>query len=75
MSQTYDFSQMEAKPIPLISNQVAPKHKIKYFCRLCRRYDIKTPKTHLRDKHNADYKATQNKAYGDIVKVLFSEVY
>jgi len=71
----YNFSQMEAKPEELISGQVAPKHKMKYFCRLCRKYDVRTPKTHLRDYHNVNYRATQNKSYDDIIKVLFTEVY
>ena len=52
---------------------VMPKQRLTYFCRLCRKSGLKTPKAHLRDYHNADYKTTQNKSYQDIIDVLFVE--
>jgi len=54
---------------------VSPKHQITWFCRLCGSYEVRTPKTHLRDYHNTNYKRTQNKSYKDIIKCLFDEVY
>ena len=71
--QTYDFSTLEKEPEALISNQVRSKQKTKYFCRLCGSYSVTLPKAHLRDKHGADYRRTQNKAYTDIIKCLFTE--
>ena len=56
---------------PLLINHVRPRHRTTYFCRLCRKSDVSQPKTHLRDYHKADYRASQNKAYTDIIKVLF----
>lgn len=73
LSQAYNMTQFETKPTPLIGNQVAPRHQVKYFCRLCRKYSVRTPKTHLRDYHGGDYRAMQNKAYTDIIKVIFVE--
>lgn len=72
MSQTYDFSTLQKEPEDLQVNHVRSKSGQKYFCRLCGRYDIKLPKAHLRDKHGADYRRTQNKAYGDIIECLFT---
>jgi len=73
MSQIYDMSTMVKEPEALIGCQTRGKHKTTYFCRLCRSYSVNNPKAHLRDKHNADYKTTQNKAYTDIIKCLFTE--
>ena len=73
MSQLYDMSIFDKEPEALIGNQVRAKHKTLYFCRLCRKYEINYPKAHLRDYHNVDYRATQNKAYTDIIKCLFTK--
>ena len=56
---------------PLLFNQVRPKHRRTFFCRLCRQYHVRLPKAHLRDKHGADYRATQNKSYKDIIDIIF----
>jgi hypothetical protein len=72
MSQLYDMSQFEKEPEALIGCQTRGKHKTLYFCRLCGSYTVPNPKVHLRDKHGADYRRTQNKAYTDIIKCLFS---
>ena len=68
---TYDFSTLDKPPEEIQINHVSPKKKSTFFCRLCGRYDIKLPKAHLRDKHNADYRRTQNKSYNDIIECLF----
>lgn len=69
--QIYDFTSVIKKDTP-ITNHVQQKQKTKYFCRLCGSYSVSLPKAHLRDKHGADYKRTQNKAYDDIIKCLFT---
>jgi hypothetical protein len=75
MSQSYDFSTVETQPETPLINHAKPKHQVTFFCRLCRKSGLKTPKAHLRDYHGADYRATQNKAYKDIIEVLFVENY
>ena len=67
----YDFSKLDKSPEETLINHVKPKGKSMFFCRLCGRYDIKLPKAHLRDKHGADYRRTQNKSYNDIIDCLF----
>jgi len=45
--------------------------KGKWFCKLCRKYDILTPRAHLINHHKTDSKAMERKSSKSIVKELF----
>jgi hypothetical protein len=47
--------------------------KITYFCRLCRKYGIKTRKAHLQNFHNASRDTVTKRSNNDLVNVVFIE--
>ena len=55
--------QLQAKP--RVEKQVT------YFCRLCRNYDIKSRKAHLKNFHNADPDTISKRVTNDIDDVIF----
>ncbi len=42
-----------------------------YFCRLCRKYDIKTRLAHLENYHKTDRATTQKRANKDLIEIIF----
>lgn len=57
----------------LIQVQAKPRaeKQITYFCRLCRNYNVKSRKAHLKNFHNADAETISKRVTDDIVDVLF----
>ena len=47
------------------------ERKITYFCRLCRKYEIKTRKAHLQNHHNASRDTVTKRSNQDLVDVIF----
>ncbi|NND86504.1 MAG: hypothetical protein HKM23_04105 [Nitrosopumilus sp.] len=56
-------------------NQSKPKNQrqVTYFCRLCRKYGIKTRKAHLQNYHNANRDTVTKRSNQDLVDVIFIE--
>ena len=59
--------QYEDQPMPRSQRQVT------YFCRLCRKYGIKTRKAHLQNFHNASRDTVTKRSNNDLVDVIFIE--
>ncbi len=64
----------------LMSNQILHLHvkpkrerQMTYFCRLCRKYDIKTRKAHLQNFHNASRDTVTKRSNKDLVNIIFIE--
>ncbi len=49
------------------------ERQVKYFCRLCRKYGIKTRKAHLQNFHNASRDTVTKRSNGDLVNTIFIE--
>ena len=49
------------------------QRQVTYFCRLCRKYGIKTRKAHLQNYHNANRDTVTKRSNGDLVDVIFIE--
>ncbi len=47
--------------------------QVTYFCRLCRKYGIKTRKSHLQNFHNANRDTVTKRSNHDLVGVIFIE--
>lgn len=60
--QTY---QLQTKP--------RSERKITYFCRLCRKYDVKTRKAHLKNYHNANPNTVNKRSMEEILDAIFLE--
>ena len=61
------------KPSQKIEFQSKPKSQKQrtFFCRLCRKYGIKTRKAHLKHFHNADPDTISKRATNDIIDIIF----
>ena len=59
------FEEYQSKP--------RSERQMTYFCRLCRKYDIKTRKAHLQNFHNAHRDTVTKRSNGDLVDVIFME--
>jgi len=59
----------------VLENHGKPKDQkqITYFCRLCRKYGIKTRKSHLQNFHNANRDTVTKRSNNDLVDVIFIE--
>ncbi len=59
----------------LVGEQAKPRdqRQITYFCRLCRKYGIKTRKSHLQNFHNANRDTVTKRSNNDLVDVIFIE--
>lgn len=49
------------------------QRQVTYFCRLCRKYGIKTRKSHLQNFHNANRDTITKRSNSDLVEVIFIE--
>ena len=59
----------------LLEGQAKPRElrQVTYFCRLCRKYGIKTRKSHLQNFHNAERDTVTKRSNNDLVDVIFVE--
>ena len=64
-SQILEYDKMQAKP--------KSERQVTYFCRLCRKYNIKTRKAHLQNFHNANRDTVTKRSNKDLVGVIFVE--
>ncbi|MDH3779337.1 MAG: hypothetical protein OES15_00630 [Nitrosopumilus sp.] len=64
-SQILEYDKIQAKP--------KSERQVTYFCRLCRKYDIKTRKAHLQNVHNANRDTVTKRSNNDLVDVIFVE--
>lgn len=69
------FSYLSMQQIALLENHGKPKgqKQVSYFCRLCRKYGIKTRKSHLQNYHNANRDTVTKRSNNDLVDVIFIE--
>jgi hypothetical protein len=58
-------SELQAKP--------RSERQVTYFCRLCRKYGIKTRKAHLQNVHNANRDTVTKRSNLDLVDTIFIE--
>ncbi|MCH9658407.1 hypothetical protein K0U27_06890 [archaeon] len=65
--QIFEHDKMQAKP--------RSERQVTYFCRLCRKYNIKTRKSHLQNFHNASRDTVTKRSNNDLVDVIFTESY
>ena len=49
------------------------QRQVTYFCRLCRKYGIKTRKAHLQNQHNANRDTVTKRSNNDLVDIIFIE--
>ena len=61
--QKLALEQMHGKP--------KDQRQSTYFCRLCRKYGIKTRKAHLQNFHNATRDTVTKRSNKDLVDVIF----
>ncbi|MCH9658598.1 hypothetical protein K0U27_07910 [archaeon] len=56
-------------------NQSKPRveRQVTYFCRLCRKYGIRTRKSHLQNQHGANRDTITKRSNNDLVDVIFVE--
>ncbi|MCH9658154.1 hypothetical protein K0U27_05570 [archaeon] len=66
-SQILEYNKMQAKP--------RSERQVTYFCRLCRKYNIKTRKAHLQNFHNASRDTVTKRSNHDLVDVIFTTSY
>ena len=66
-SQILEYDKIQAKP--------RSERQVTYFCRLCRKYNIKTRKAHLQNFHNANRDTVTKRSNKDLVNVIFTESY
>lgn len=61
--------------IYVLKGQAKPRElrQVTYFCRLCRKYGIKTRKSHLQNFHNAERDTVTKRSNNDLVDVIFVE--
>ncbi len=64
-NQALEHDRIQAKP--------KLERQVTYFCRLCRKYNIKTRKSHLQNFHNANRDTVTKRSNEDLVKVIFVE--
>jgi len=64
-SQILEYDEIQAKP--------KSERQVTYFCRLCRKYNIKTRKAHLQNFHNANRDTVTKRSNKDLVGVIFVE--
>ena len=64
-SQILEHDEIQAKP--------KSERQVTYFCRLCRKYNIKTRKAHLQNFHNANRDTVTKRSNKDLVGVIFVE--
>jgi len=64
-SQILECIKVQAKP--------RSERHVTYFCRLCRKYNIKTRKAHLQNFHNANRDTVTKRSNKDLVEVVFVE--
>ena len=65
MQQSVLVNKFQAKP--------REARQVTYFCRLCRRYGIKTRKAHLKNYHNANQDTVTKRSNYDLVNIIFIE--
>ncbi len=66
-SQILEHDKVQAKP--------RSERQVTYFCRLCRKYNIKTRKAHLQNFHNANRDTVTKRSNKDLVDVIFTTSY
>ena len=66
-SQILEYDKIQAKP--------RSERQVTYFCRLCRKYNIKTRKAHLQNFHNANRDTVTKRSNKDLVDVIFTTSY
>lgn len=64
-SQILEYHGIQAKP--------RSERQVTYFCRLCRKYGIKTRKAHLQNFHNANRDTVTKRSNKDLVEIIFLE--
>ena len=72
----YQFYLMEfMEQLYALEDHVKPRdqRQITYFCRLCRKYGIKTRKSRLQNFHNANRDTVTKRSNNDLVEVIFIE--
>ena len=69
------FDRLQTKTRLGLENtmQARPRQerKIVYFCRLCRKYNIKTRLSHLENYHNVSHDTVSKRSNKDILNVVF----
>ena len=63
--QILEYDGIQAKP--------RSERQVTYFCRLCRKYGIKTRKAHLQNFHNANRDTVTKRSNKDLVEIIFLE--
>jgi len=68
-------SKLYMRQVYVLNEQAKPRdqRQVTYFCRLCRRYGIKTRKSHLQNFHNANRDTVTKRSNNDLVDVIFVE--
>ena len=72
----YQWRWMEyMEQLYVLEDHVKPRdqRQVTYFCRLCRKYGIKTRKSHLQNFHNANRDTVTKRSNNDLVDVIFIE--
>ncbi|MFB5597600.1 MAG: hypothetical protein ACE5RJ_01090 [Nitrosopumilaceae archaeon] len=73
MSKFVQNKQKTDTLVALMQSKQKQQRARMYFCRLCRQYNIKARKAHLKNMHNTNGDAMSKRVTDDILSAIFLE--